>query len=312
MQPRSLAEQLPFYQIKPAFVETLYWLTRAGLNTVLATRIVSLLFATLLSLLVYAVLARRLLEWYALIAAVLITQLAGVSYLASLASPDVMSAFFLALACYLLLKGELPVASSLMLLLSVLIRGDNLFLLLGLSVVSLAVPGMSKRSRNAILVSTALSIPAQIYVQQASGYYGWEVHFYHRFVELLNFPSHGAEVSVAQYVWQFVSGLSIHPMDSTLSAVALVAVIVLVRSSKTYDLLTGPQRIVIFGSILGSMLRYVAYPQLELRLLAGVYVVILTLLVIAALPGIHENTQASINGSSDPTRPTTSPHQRAA
>lgn len=129
--PASLAQQLPFYRIRPLYVGLIRVVHAMGLEYPKSTYVVSAIFAAL-SVVLLAFVAREI--GAPVIAVALVVLFSGFIDIARLSTPDAMACFFALLTIYALIKGStlvfflaavLPLVRTDFLLLSLLVLGHS-------------------------------------------------------------------------------------------------------------------------------------------------------------------------------------------
>lgn len=280
MDAAALSEQLPWYTTKLGYIWMLRSLYRLGADPVLATRIVSLFFSLVLACSIYLWTSRYLSSWKASFTAILICQLIGLHHIAALSSPDAAASTLLFIGLMFLLVRRSLWISMLFCTASILVRGDNLLLLLGICMLLVYSSHISRNEKYGLTSLCTVLIAMELLIQQWAGYYSWQVHFYHSFIEPLHYPSQ-AEVwiTLQEYLWQFVSGMLIGPYENTISAIVLLCAAVLILQPQAFRDLTPIEKYVLAGLAVGTMGKYLFYPLLELRLFTAQYSLALLLLV---------------------------------
>lgn len=129
--PASLAQQLPFYRIRPLYVGLIRVVHAMGLEYPKSTYVVSAIFAAL-SVVLLAFVAREI--GAPVIAVPLVVLFSGFIDIARLSTPDAMACFFALLTIYALIRGStlvfflaavLPLVRTDFLLLSLLVLGHS-------------------------------------------------------------------------------------------------------------------------------------------------------------------------------------------
>jgi len=129
--PASLAQQLPFYRIRPLYVGLIRVVHAMGLEYPKSTYVVSAIFAAL-SVVLLAFVAREI--GAPVIAVALVVLFSGFIDIARLSTPDAMACFFALLTIYALIRGStlvfflaavLPLVRTDFLLLSLFILGHS-------------------------------------------------------------------------------------------------------------------------------------------------------------------------------------------
>ena len=273
----GLDQQLPFYQIKPLYLGAIQAVASLGLSPIRAIRVVSLVFALSLTLILFGFCLKQLGSIYGSLAAVFIFQLVGIDSLASIATPDAMAATLFVGGLLLFLRGNL-LTSVLTLIAALLCRGDMILILLPLPFILMLRFKEYKREIAALGITIATGIGLQLFIQNAVGYYGWKIHFYHSFLEYLTYPA-TAQVgfTLPQYIYYLLSGLWIAPGDNTVAAVGLIWLLLAGLGLRLPKMLTNLEKSLIAGLLAGTLIRYLSYPSPQLRLYVPQYIILFLL-----------------------------------
>lgn len=182
--PGAFQQQLSFYSVKPAYPLLILALERLGANPVRASILVSRAAYVAVGLVLLLWLSSFLAPAAAVVSAWATMSLPFALDLARFSSPDAVSTLLVLTALWLVFQaGRFP-AGALLLVLSLLVRPDNL-----LWVLAVAAFGAVRmdRARMAVAFSGAAAL---LYVGLAtlSGHPGWATLFHHSFVERLTHP----------------------------------------------------------------------------------------------------------------------------
>ncbi len=281
--PEAFFEQLPYYRIKPLYIGLLALGRLAGLHPVDASFAISILSALTIMVLIPLALRRRFSLGRAHLLGGLVSVAAGLPYLARLSSPDALSAVLLLGACSCALLYRRNAAAYSLLLLSILVRPDNLiFVLLFLAYQYLARhPGLEiSLNRTAILGVCALLV--YTVTGLAGPRYPHVTLVHHTFVGALAYPaSFDPELSfeLLYRVARKAVGQAI--LERTMSAFCLIGLVSLLlpRRGTVADQAKG----MIVLVLLNIALRLPLFPLLDARFYAPHFVIIATafLLMIA-------------------------------
>lgn len=121
----AFASQLPFYVVKPLYVVVLAGLHRLGVPVVAAIQAVSALCVMLTCTLILVWLRRSIPLGAAVLMTVALAYASRLVDLARVGTPDALSVLLVLLALFLICERRLPVAGSLLLLLAIAVRTNN-------------------------------------------------------------------------------------------------------------------------------------------------------------------------------------------
>lgn len=183
-------QQLPFYQIRPLYNALLAVLHALGLNLVHATMLVTAAAYAVIGALLFVWFTRHLGAVYGAAAAWLLAVSAPLTQAARAGTVDLLSAALVFAALYALIEHKRVRVFAGLLLLSLLTRSDNIFLVAMFAVYFAVAAPIALRPPRIHVVSFALAASALIAViHAAAGYYGWPTLFYHTFVTPLPAPA---------------------------------------------------------------------------------------------------------------------------
>lgn len=123
--PDHFLQQLRFYQIRPLYIRLLELCRGSGMGYVQATRVLSVLAFFLLGLLLFVWVGRYVDDWRAAIGIPLLLIAPVLFTAARTGSPDALSAFAVTLGAYLLFEKKSFVLGTVLLLISLFLRTDN-------------------------------------------------------------------------------------------------------------------------------------------------------------------------------------------
>jgi len=195
--PRSLEQQLPYYRIRIAFVQSMRALKWVGLSYPKSTVTISALFSAA-SMFLLALLCREMnlsLLWVAPAASI-----AGFGALARLPLPDAMACFFALLTTWLVIKGDLKYFAVAAVL--PLFRTD--FVVLSVLV---AAAGFFRGRRMLSTLSMVTALVLFISINALMRHYGWLTQFN---VSLISVQPYPQEMTFSrqplQYLMPYVRG----------------------------------------------------------------------------------------------------------
>ena len=200
----ALAEQLPFYKIRPVFTGLIYLLYKGGVNIVFATHLVSGVAVVAATALLYLMSVSFLAKpWsYALPP---LAVFFGVFDLARLSTPDSLAFFGVLFSAYLYLSRRFVP----LLVILPLVIGIRTDLVLFTMPLSLYIFALKKTVRWKSALSVFLSVAAYIAIGEYAGNPGWSTIFSFTFVNILAHPiSTPHTLTLQQYLNVLFDGLN--------------------------------------------------------------------------------------------------------
>lgn len=267
--PKSFAEQLPFYTIKPLYIFLVYAISQMGINMVSSSVLVSIgaYFGTGILLFLWI---RKLNNPYLIVGLPFLMCSAPLLNLARLSTPDALSTLLQVLAMYLLLQKRALKLFSIVLILCLLARPDNIiFIGIFLLYFTFLVP---KDSRIPILYSSVtLIVSSVIYfvINKLAGNYGWSTLFLHSFKGYFSYPAEAvATVGVTDMISAYKTGLITY-FKSSASWFILLAFfgLTLARRSNVYSHLIAVMALI-------TIARFILFPYWDDRFYAAQYLLI--------------------------------------
>lgn len=268
---QALAEQLPFYAVKPAYPLLMSVLNNSGMHPVAASVAISKGAYAGVGIVALLWLRTFITPLSAVLGAWLLLSLSFVLDLARLSTPDALSTLVVVAGLYLLFVRSHSATCLTLLALAVAIRPDNL---LWLWVVAGYVALKQPRQPKLAAAASAVGLALYIGISAWSGSYGWPVHFYHQFVGRLIQP---ATFQPTLGLWDYIRIYlrETHPANQPwfLLPIVLVggwAAVMRSRSAPASD--SWLQLLAVTASYM--LLRWFIYPE-EDRLFVGAYLAIL-------------------------------------
>lgn len=183
-------QQLPFYHVRPLYNALLAGLHAAGLNLVHATMLVTVTAYVAIGALLFVWFTRHLGPIYGAAVAGLLAVSAPLTQAARSGTVDLLSAALVFAAMYALIEHKRVRMFAGLLLLALLTRSDNIFLVAMFALYFAVAAPIALRPPRIHVVSYALAAFALVAViHAAAGYYGWPTLFYHTFVTPLPAPA---------------------------------------------------------------------------------------------------------------------------
>lgn len=258
--PFHFVECLPYFSIKPLYIELIYVINRLGIRMFPAIVLASVLPAFGITLLMW--------RWTALMrgSVVLLCVFLFVPEVRSLGygqGPDALSTLVMLAAFILIFKsGKMPVGITL-LLASIWVRPDNAIVVL-LVLAYLAFRGVLPLWMAGILAAMVFATP--VVINHYGGSYGWKALYSHTFKFVEMAPGEFVPVFTARdYVQAVRSGLRTM-LDSSLMAYFVLGAI-------GYKLVPEMRPALLLCAV-ASVARFVTYPNFEPRYYALFYVLV--------------------------------------
>jgi hypothetical protein len=271
--PTALAEQLPFYTIKPIYPALIWVLNAAGLDPMQAGRIVSVMGYVGVGALVMLWLRSFLRPLGAATLAWLLMSLTFAVDLARLSTPDGLSTAVVLAALYAVFLARRPLLGLALLVGSVAIRPDNLF---WLAVVAGYLLLRDPPRRAQAVAAGALGLALYVGLSGWSGAYGWTTQFHHTFVERLIFPAtFEPSLGLLDYAWIYLR--ETHPANQPLFLGLLVlvggcAAALRLRAGATGD----PWTEILFVTAAYMAVRWLFWPEDDRLFAAAYFIIVLT------------------------------------
>jgi len=285
--PTALAEQIPFYSVKPLYPALMAGLNALGLPLGVASVLISSIAYGLLGLLLFAWFIRHLSPWRAWLVTTLLLVSPPFWVLGQLSSPDAITLLIVAIGAFAFVELRRPWVAIAVLLVAVLAR-PNVALLALAFVGAAAVATESSRVRirpSAAVAAGAAAVMLAFALQKLSGNYGLGTLYYHAVVAYLPHPSLGAPAValgdiVREYVYRTV-GLALSPVP----LFVLVGVLALFLRLPTANLVGASRRdpavLAILAALLALIPGWLTYPNEPERILVGSFLVATAVLVIS-------------------------------
>ena len=269
--PRALAEQLPFYRIKPLYLVGLRALALGGMNPARATVWLSVLAYVGLGVLVWAWLG-GLAPPLRFVAATLLAVSEPLLHVAGLDNPDALSALVVVAGLYLFVVRHRPRAALVLVAVAIGVRSDNVFLC---ALFAGLLGWRDRRAPRRWLVPAAVGVAGVAWVawwHHHVGNYGWRLTMYHSFIRALSYPAAGAPaMSTTQLAKLWIGGLA-SLRQSSLGLAVLLFVCALARGPRRPERRDGRDAAwVLLGA---TALHALVFPNLEDRFFVAPFVVL--------------------------------------
>jgi hypothetical protein len=281
--PWHFAEQLPFYSIRPLYIQLLAWIHRLGATYFQATKLVSSIALGLLGFSIFLWMRERLgagdAGWRAALISGLLLLTPPLFLAGRTASPDAISGLFTVTAVYLLTQKHRIFPAAVLLLSSIFLRSDNV-ILVGMILCWYSWPLRQGADEVRIppvkaAVLLLLAAASVLTVNHFSGHYGWATLMRNTFTDAISTPGETVvTVSWGDYL-EDAKELAGITAAGSMVAFVLLAVLALVSgraSRRSKELIW-----VIFAAL---AVRLALFPHLEDRYFVAQY----TILAVAAVP----------------------------
>lgn len=259
----ALQQSLPFYAIRPAYIGMAVVIYRLGLNPVMTLQVISLTSYVALGLFLFYWLNR-----YGHALALTIPTVLAFSAVARIATPDMLSALLGLVGLYLIYERKHDFYGMLVLLFSIAVRTDNIFLFAAMYCY-LGLEGRLKR--NAAIAYPIAAVLCFVFISRFA--YGWATLFWFSFIDQ-SFPIQ-PHVTPMLYVVTTAKNALLLMMKPTLYL--LVPLIAFAVGGKTRGLLA-----LLIGL---TAFKFLLYPTAEQRHL----LVLVAFSVVAITEGIKQH-----------------------
>lgn len=290
--PDHFVQQLPYYQVRPAYIALIYLLLHAGVDPVGAVHLLSITSYAGIALLMFGWLVRHLAAPFAALAALLLALSPPMVAVLRLASPDALSALMLLAAFFLFLETGRAGAASAMFVAAIAVRSDNILLaVMFLAMLSLVRPWNMSLRKLALAGIAACS--AYLLISVSAGHYGWATLFYHSFVSFVPDPATRAvSFDPAQYLLALARGART-PLEGSAVLFAFIGAAAYALPARE-DTDTMLDRVLLLLAA-NAALRYALFPAIWDRFFVAHYMLAGVILVIKGarhVPALHTPNMA--------------------
>lgn len=155
----SFSQWIDLYRVRPAYIFTIYGISKLGVPVVTSSILVSVLSSIAFCLILFSWLRKYLNEWRSAIATAILCTSAGLPDVARLSTPDSFSSAILVAAFYLLFERKDLLWGCMFLCLSILARTDNLLVVMAtLSYLRFFLDEKTRITGRAYFILSTLSI----------------------------------------------------------------------------------------------------------------------------------------------------------
>jgi len=282
--PVSLAQQIPFYSVKPLYPALMLTLGMVGVPLPLSTVLISVLSYAVVGLLLFAWARRH----HGPIAALVLVGLAVLSppfwVLAGLSTPDALALALVTGATFAFAELRRPALMVVLMLIAVLARPNTAILALAmLGVAAAATPSSRVRLRPLAAVAAAVATVAIVLaVNRLVGAYPYGTLFYHTLYAYLPYPADGAPpIPFSEILHEYVFlatrlGTTLLPLVSFLAAIAM-----LLRHRSVVAVRADAPSLLVVGAIAAAVAGWLAFPSGTDRMLVGSSMAVVAVLIAA-------------------------------
>jgi hypothetical protein len=197
--PQSLIEQIPFYKIRIAYIESVKLIHKTGLSITESTYYVSAICAAISIILISTALSHLKINSLWLPIIVIPT---GISTLSQFSTPDAMASMA-AIACVVALMQNKSYGLIIAALLPA-IRTDYIIFSTLICIFYFYVKNIKSHS----IIALFISILIYLIIQKSSGNYGWWTLFHFTLIEANPYPSKiSSEISIGLFLGVYLDGL---------------------------------------------------------------------------------------------------------
>jgi len=233
--PLHLAEQLPFYSIKPLYLDTVWLGHRLGLGLQRSMRLVSVLSVLALGILCFQWMRIYLTDLQSAIISACLFITAPMHRLARFHEPDALNAVVLVASLYFLFEKKKKAFPGLLLLcMSALIRPDSAILaLLVLAYLAAWAPARLAIRKSYALVLAGTVGASVLAIGRFSGNYGWKILFINTFISPVPNPGEITPIVTRWDYWAALRSASIQLLsgDGMVLFVFFIALLLLVGAA---------------------------------------------------------------------------------
>jgi hypothetical protein len=278
--PYHFAEQIPFYSIKPIYVDLIRGVHRSGLSYPKSAVAISAISSFALAILLWFWLSPYLAGLPLVACCTMIMLSPNILALVRWATPDCLATFIAALAFYLILERKLYFWGCAALMCDIWVRTDAL-VLAGVIFFVLWVRGKLDFTQFGSLC--VLSLGSYFAINHFAGNYGWPVLFFNSFLGGVTAPGEAIlHVSKSLYIHQVVRGAFMWLIGGSFALYLLLGglAVWLNRASVCSDM--------VVATLVTRVICYFLYPNGDQRYTAVLFVLIPVALII----GVYRSTLA--------------------
>jgi len=282
--PAAMAQQIPFYSVKPLFPALLLVANQLGAPIGTTAILIAIVSYAALSMLVFFWFRRYFGPWWSLALAGLLTVSPPFSTLPKLESPDGLGAFLAVAALFVLIELRRVDAALAILLLAILARPNAVIAEVTL-VVALVIVGRRSSIGLSPLRGVAWAGAGMALVlglSLLSRNYGVGTLFYFAVVEFLPYPAAGAPALPWSEVVRLYAFRLVNLVASPIPLFAFLGVLAIrLRASSVRAIRSDPISMIVVATFAAIALGWLYYPNEPERILVGGFLVTAILLVVA-------------------------------
>lgn len=279
--PTAFYNTLPFYAVKPLYIQATYLFYKTGFSLPAATVMPSILFYILTGLLMLYWLTKYLNLFWSFAAGILIMAFGFMISLARLSSPDSMSTFFLLAAIFFIMERHSVIWMSVFLLLSLFTRLDNI-------IPCVVIPGFlffTGRYQMKIKLNQFLALLAILTVSYfgivvvTMKPFGWGLFYYPTFMRNLDqFHTSQAVFSLNEYLIVAITGAKRAIEFYNFIPFLFIFLLIIYTPGIRFKVLDDDKSLAALLMLI-ILFRFILYPDLSDRFNAAYYLTFMLILV---------------------------------
>jgi len=283
-------QTLPFYKIKLLYIILIYGLYKSGINLFFSLAVISGLFYFLTSLVIYLWLWKIIRdEFYSFLPAVFLSVSPYLINASSNPTPDLLAGFFIFLAVFILLERNNFYLFALLMVLSLFVRPDNIFLFAILIGVLITNNQYSKH-RKLMYLSISLGALIVVITNIWSGNYSYSTLFYHSFVEKLTKPAEfNSIINPSIYIKGLLNWVFFFKYSMAALQFVILSIAIYIKIHSDDEIKNDLEFLVLIAMGLSIIIHYILYPVMDDRYFIAQYLVI-DILFIKSIYSRHNLT----------------------
>lgn len=270
-------QQLQFYKVKPLYIFIVYGIYKSGVPVIHTFRILPVIsyIAICLVCLIWLMSVFKNSVW-GIIFSCLLSVSPFLIYLASITTPDILSAAVVFTSFYFLIHRKNITIFSVLMILSCLIRQDNLLTLIFTAVILFIYKGEAYQKNKLIpAVSVIISFILIQIIHQWAGSYGWMIYFEHSFNNKILRPAeYTGGFSIYTYLQACKTGLAQFKFDSFMTEALILAALIYIKKNLLKNYKADFELLVLFSIIAAGTAHIIIYPSAEDRFFAAQYMTV--------------------------------------
>ena len=293
--PEEFVAQLPFYSVKPLYPSLMFLLNQTGIDLVTASVLISRVSYLLIGILLWYWIARYYPPLTSFLLASLLISMPFSLALARYSTPDALSSLILLLAFFLFIEHSRTRLATVILVLSIAARPDNVML-----VTLLALYDLVFRKEERLFSLGVMLAAFSLYklLTTLSGNYGWPTLFYFAHVSFLTNPAsdpiHFSAIDYLKVLIRKSQPVNIGTTSYSLIVFFLLAILA-AQLQWTGRFVDNRKFQLLAVTLLFVCAHWITYPSQKERLLAGWFLFVLVMLTTS----VQERTKASNAAAND-------------